>query len=52
MPNILASGKKPLGNKKELCLQLTQPIDSGEGWQQYQTTVAEIEKLAGFKLTK
>jgi hypothetical protein len=54
MPNLLKSGKKPLEDKNELCSNksisnagvVTNPAD----WQQYKTSLSEIEKLSGFKI--
>jgi endonuclease G len=55
MPNLLKSGKKPLEDKVELCSNksLASPastISTPTDWQQYKTTLSEVEKLSGFKI--
>jgi endonuclease G len=57
MPNILRSGKKPIEDHQELCNSSTHPFVSStpaikDDWKKYQTTVSEIEKESGFKITK
>lgn len=54
MPNILKSGKKPLEDLKELCASSTHVLAPPlkDDWKKYQTTAEEIEKQAGFKITK
>jgi DNA/RNA endonuclease G (NUC1) len=57
MPNILRSGKKPIEDQQELCSSSTHPFASStpaikDDWKKYQTTVSEIEKESGFKITK
>lgn len=55
MPNVLKSGKKPLEDKNELCEESREfSMDRGEkdDWEKYQTTVAEVERLSGFKVVK
>lgn len=59
MPNVLKSGKRPLDDRTELCSNknlstaltvagttASNPMD----WAQYKTTVAEVERLSGFKI--
>jgi endonuclease G len=56
MPNILKSGKKPFEDREELCSNknlstandVTAP--STMDWIQYKTTIAEVERLSGFKM--
>lgn len=55
MPNILKSGKKPFEDKTELCSN--KGLASANGlaatstdWEQYKTTLAQVEKLSGFKI--
>ena len=57
MPNILRSGKRPLDDRAELCSNRNLSPGSGvtgtnsvNDWQQYQTTLAEVERLSGFKI--
>lgn len=54
MPNLLKSGKKPFEDQKELCASSTHALipSSKDDWKKYQTTAEEIEKQAGFKITK
>ena len=54
MPNLLKSGKKPYEDLKELCASSTHALVPAvkDGWKQFQTTVNEIEKESGFKITK
>jgi endonuclease G len=52
MPNILKSGKKPLDDKTELCsnTNLSPNVVTVTDWQQYKTTLSEVERLSGFKI--
>ena len=55
MPNLLRSGKKPLDDRTELCsnknLSPATTASSGSNdWQQYKTTLAEVERISGFKI--
>ena len=54
MPNILKSGKKPLQDLQELCSSSTHTLLAApkDDWKKYQTSIAEIEKEAGIKITK
>lgn len=53
MPNLLKSGKRPLDDKAELCsnrnFSTTENLVNTSDWQQYKTSVSEIERLSGFK---
>lgn len=54
IPNLLKSGKRPHEDSQELCKSSTHafaptsPLD----WQKYQTTIEEVEKKSGVKITK
>ena len=59
MPNILKSGKKPLEDKAELCSNknlssISAPLSNitspPSDWEQYKTTLAEVERISGFKI--
>ena len=59
MPNILKSGKKPLDDRTELCsnknLNPSSAVAAGgasaiNDWEQYKTTLDEVEKVSGFKI--
>lgn len=55
MPNILKSGKKPFEDKAELCSNKSLAAGNGAvasatDWEQYQTTLAEVERVSGFKI--
>lgn len=55
MPNLLKSGKKPLEDKVELCSNKnlssgTAGVASLNDWEQYKTTLAEVERISGFKI--
>ncbi|MFI5391849.1 MAG: DNA/RNA non-specific endonuclease [Bacteriovoracales bacterium] len=52
MPNRLKSGKRPFEDRDELCSN--RKIDSvkDNDWEKYKTTLAEIEKVSGFRLIK
>lgn len=54
MPNILRSGKKPIEDHQELCNSSTHPLAATlkDDWKKYLTTVSEIEKESGIKITK
>jgi DNA/RNA endonuclease G (NUC1) len=54
MPNILRSGKKPIEDHSELCNTSTHPFAPSitTDWKIYQTSVSEVEKESGFKLTQ
>jgi endonuclease G len=51
MPNTLQDGSKPLTDINQLCNKsLTSgPADKGD-WMKYKTTLAEVERLSGFKI--
>ncbi|MGZ3788408.1 MAG: DNA/RNA non-specific endonuclease [Bacteriovorax sp.] len=55
MPNLLKSGKKPLDDKAELCSNKNASLgpagaEAPNDWEQYKTTLAEVEKISGFKM--
>ncbi len=55
MPNLLKSGKKPLEDKVELCSNKSLSansinVSSSTDWEQYKTTLDEVEKISGFKI--
>jgi endonuclease G len=54
MPNILKSGKKPFEDHQELCSSSTHAFQatSKTDWQKYQTSIEEIEKESGFKMSQ
>jgi endonuclease G len=54
MPNILRSGKKPIEDHNELCNTSTHPftLSLATDWKIYQTSIGEVEKESGFKLTQ
>lgn len=52
MPNLLQSGKKPHEDIEELCTGKVTSFTAhpmSNDWHNYQTTLAEVEKQAGFK---
>jgi endonuclease G len=52
MPNLLKSGKKPLDDQAELCSNTGLSPNAGavNDWRQYNTTLSNVEKLAGLKI--
>jgi endonuclease G len=53
MPNKLKSGKKPFEDINELChdeIQDGSELPVSNDWRQYQTTVAEVERLSGLSI--
>jgi endonuclease G len=54
MPNLLQSGKKPFEDTQELCKTSTHALIpmAKNDWQQYQTSINEIEKESGFILAR
>lgn len=52
MPNLLKSGKKPMDDKTELCSNKNLSNANTNDWQKYKTTLADVEKISGFKILK
>jgi endonuclease G len=53
MPNKLKSGKKPFEDINELChdeIQDGSNLPVSNDWRQYQTSIAEVERLSGLSL--
>lgn len=53
MPNKLKSGKKPFEDINELChdeIEDGSNLPVSNDWRQYQTTVAEVERLSGLSI--
>ena len=53
MPNKLKSGKKPFEDLNELCndeIQDGSTLPVSNDWRQYQTSVAEVERLSGLSI--
>lgn len=49
MPNTLASGKIPQDDQKELCDEAKNGAPTKAGWQNFKTTISEVERISGFK---
>lgn len=50
MPNTLQDGRKPMEDLVQLCKALSPGVVDKNDWTKYKTTVAEVEKLSGFKI--
>lgn len=51
MPNTLQDGSRPLDNKIDLCKPVILGPNDKNDWHKYETTIAEVEKLSGLKIT-
>ncbi|MGZ3788576.1 MAG: DNA/RNA non-specific endonuclease [Bacteriovorax sp.] len=49
MPNTLQDGSSPLDNAKDLCKPLNAAAADRSDWEQYKTSVDEIESISGYK---
>lgn len=50
MPNVLASGERPLDNMKELCNPDPGSSTDKDDWKKYQVSIEDIEKISGLKI--
>lgn len=52
MPNMLQNGSTDLSNKSELCKPVSGSGGSRNDWEQYKTTLSEIENLSGLTFAR
>jgi endonuclease G len=51
MPNVLEDGTKPINHADACKFAQPPPSTDHDDWQKYQTTVSEIERLSGLKIS-